>query len=371
MVHDHPDPLFCEYDLRSGLENQEREMQDAIERYPAEALTQEPEDQLVAHFIDRFGIDAPVLTEGAISVAAEETKVDVSGSFDRDTFGQSPYYVPGMRVTYHVPFVGEADLFKCVPSTHGFNPPRADIVSSELQFRYDRADAEVAATKTDFDAELQKVRLYLGWVSNDVRAFNASLPAKIRATVSERRGRLERAQAGLQALGLPVRQQTHATGASTKANTTHPAVGVAPAPAPPKPTYDVSLSFAGENRDYVERVAEVLKQADVTVFYDGFEKAVLWGKNLIDHLADIYQHRSRFVVMFISKYYVEKAFPTHERQQAQARALVAREEYILPARFDDTEVPGLPSTVAYADLRKVSSEELADLILVKLGRKRR
>src|SRR4029077_5783880 len=119
-----------------------------------------------------------------------------------------------------------------------------------------------------------------------------------------------------------------------------------------------------------ERVAEVLKHTSVNVFYDKFETATLWGKNLVDHLADIYQHRSRCVVMFISKAYVDKAFPTHERQHAQARALVANEEYILPARFDDTEVPGLAPTVAYADLRNLTPEQLGDLILDKLGRRR-
>ena len=46
---------------------------------------------------------------------------------------------------------------------------------------------------------------------------------------------------------------------------------------------------------------------DVSVFYDMFERADLWGKNLVDHLAGIYQKRSRYVVMFISRRYVEKA----------------------------------------------------------------
>jgi len=72
--------------------------------------------------------------------------------------------------------------------------------------------------------------------------------------------------------------------------------------------------------------------------------------------------------MFVSKAYVDKAFPRLERQHAQARALVAKEEYILPARFDDTEVPGLPPTIGYTDLRNTSADELVGLILRKLGR---
>ncbi len=132
--------------------------------------------------------------------------------------------------------------------------------------------------------------------------------------------------------------------------------------------YDVALSFAGEDREFVDQVAKLLRDAGVSVFYDGFEKAELWGKNLIDHLAEIYQHRSRYVVMFVSEHYVRKAWTRHERQHAQARSLVAKDDYILPARFDDTEVPGMTSTVGYIDLRTTSPSELMELIRRKIGR---
>ncbi len=36
--------------------------------------------------------------------------------------------------------------------------------------------------------------------------------------------------------------------------------------------YDVALSFAGEDRGYVEQVAKYLESNDVAVFYDGFEE---------------------------------------------------------------------------------------------------
>ena len=129
----------------------------------------------------------------------------------------------------------------------------------------------------------------------------------------------------------------------------------------------IALSFAGENRAYVEEVATGLRAAGVKVFYDAFESAELWGKNLIDHLADIYAN-ARYVVMFISREYVEKAWTTHERQHAQERALFAQEEYILPARFDDTDVPGMTKTVAFQDLRRTTPAQLVDLIIAKLRR---
>ena len=53
--------------------------------------------------------------------------------------------------------------------------------------------------------------------------------------------------------------------------------------------YDVALSFAGEDREYVEDVATFLKDVGIKVFYDKFEADNLWGKNLYDHLyASVY-----------------------------------------------------------------------------------
>ncbi len=132
--------------------------------------------------------------------------------------------------------------------------------------------------------------------------------------------------------------------------------------------YDVALSFAGEDRQYVERVASNLKERGINVFYDKFEEVEMWGKNLADHFSEVYASRSRFVVMFVSKHYAAKAWPNYERQQAQAKAIAQKNEFILPVRFDDTGIPGLPATVAYLDARSCTPDDIAKRILKKLGK---
>jgi hypothetical protein len=134
--------------------------------------------------------------------------------------------------------------------------------------------------------------------------------------------------------------------------------------------YDVAFSFAGEDRAFVGRVAQLLRDSGVRVFYDDYEKIDLWGKNLYTHLRDVYQHRAQYTVMFISERYARKLWTNHERESAQARAFEESSEYILPVRFDDTEVPGVLKTTGYLDLRHMEPEELADAILAKLGRSR-
>ena len=70
--------------------------------------------------------------------------------------------------------------------------------------------------------------------------------------------------------------------------------------------YDVTLSFAGEDRDYVEKIAFKLKDRGIKVFYDKCETGDLWGKDLYQHLNNIYKNKAEYCVVFISKYYKEK-----------------------------------------------------------------
>lgn len=132
--------------------------------------------------------------------------------------------------------------------------------------------------------------------------------------------------------------------------------------------YDVALSFAGEDRDCAAALADVLIQRGVNVFYDEYEKATLWGKDLYVYLSDLYQNQAHFCVMFLSKYYSEKLWTNHEREAAQARSFQENGEYILPIRLDDTKIPGILPTVGYLYWKNESLESIADAIVQKVQR---
>ena len=130
--------------------------------------------------------------------------------------------------------------------------------------------------------------------------------------------------------------------------------------------YEIALSFAGEDRSFVDAVANELRALGVKLFYDAFEQVDLLGKDLAAHFAVIYKERAHYCAMFISVHYARKAWPQFERQHAQARALVEKREYILPIRLDDAEVPGLPTTIAYMDARTKNPREVARILFEKI-----
>lgn len=70
--------------------------------------------------------------------------------------------------------------------------------------------------------------------------------------------------------------------------------------------------------------------------------------------------------MFISEEYVDGVWPTYERQIAIAKHVSQHGDYILPLRFDDSEVPGLPPNLHYVDARNRTTNQIIDLIVAKL-----
>lgn len=130
--------------------------------------------------------------------------------------------------------------------------------------------------------------------------------------------------------------------------------------------YQIALSFAGEDRAIAKELAQKSKDKGLSVFFDEYEQASLWGKNLYDHLQSVYRDKARFCIILISKFYAEKLWTRHELKQAQERAFTENKEYILPLRIDDTEISGISNTTAYLDMRNISIQEVVQLVIKKL-----
>ena len=131
--------------------------------------------------------------------------------------------------------------------------------------------------------------------------------------------------------------------------------------------FDIALSFAGEDREVVDVLAALLRERGVRVFYDKYEQAQLWGKDLYQHLSHVYKDAAQFCVVLISKNYAQKLWTKHELRQAQARAFSEGMEYILPLRLDNTPVPGILPTQGYVDLQRTPIQHVVNLILQKLS----
>jgi len=136
--------------------------------------------------------------------------------------------------------------------------------------------------------------------------------------------------------------------------------------------FEVAISFAGENREFAESIADGLKQNGVKVFYDNFYAADLWGEDLSVRLREIYHEQSRYCIMILTQPYVEKMWTNFERQQAIERLIEEKGNgYVLPVRLDGFagEVPGLSKNIGYLSVTSDNPELAVNRFLEKIGQK--
>lgn len=132
--------------------------------------------------------------------------------------------------------------------------------------------------------------------------------------------------------------------------------------------YDIAISFAGEQRKLAQSFATRLDASGYSVFYDEFEQAELWGRDLSLALGSVYEQDARFCLVIVSKEYVNKAWTNLERQNAISRFMRQHDNYILCLKTDGTSLPGLPGVIGYINLENTTQDEVFQLLLQKLGR---
>lgn len=130
--------------------------------------------------------------------------------------------------------------------------------------------------------------------------------------------------------------------------------------------FEVALSFAGEQRPFVREVANLLRGSGVSVFFDEFHQVGLWGRDLSTALGGIYGDQSRYIVIFVSREYLDKPWTEHERQHALAGRIRRMDSSVLPVLLDGSQLPGLPSSVAYLDAGSLTPADVASRVLQKL-----
>jgi uncharacterized protein YjbI with pentapeptide repeats len=128
--------------------------------------------------------------------------------------------------------------------------------------------------------------------------------------------------------------------------------------------YDFAISFADENREIARTLSEALRKEGARIFYDDDFKPDLLGKNLRKEFKKIYSKKTQYLVVIISRYYPLKDWSQFEFEVGKKEAKKRKVEFILPIRLDSTMIVGLPSTLAYLDLRKNGNIEQAARILI-------
>ncbi len=125
--------------------------------------------------------------------------------------------------------------------------------------------------------------------------------------------------------------------------------------------YDIAVSFAAEQRDYVERTVASAKALGLAVFYDRDMTHQWWGRNFVTEQRRVYGQRTLHFVPFISTEYLARQYPRDEFSYAMLAAVRRGDDYILPVLVGDVTPPEemLHPHIGYLRAEDVTPEKLA------------
>ena len=165
-------------------------------------------DDLCNYLENEYRLNPVLLHKDKIYIKEHgETKVDVRYDVNRFIRDKSkPFYVKGTIITFAIPFEGDKIFFFCQGSTFTTVLPRAQISETEVLITYNEPNPEPERIKKDFEGRVAHIEQYLGYLINDITAFNNGLRASGKALVEARRARLLKDQGIVSSLGYPIKE---------------------------------------------------------------------------------------------------------------------------------------------------------------------
>jgi hypothetical protein len=252
------DYLFREYDFGATIAATQRALIQDVEGAAEDYALNVDTDEWVAFLVEKHEIVVPTLLRDRASFEdGGQIDYDVTGDPDRDVRPGGRITVPGRRMTLHVPFEGEAVIFKMHASSWNSNPPSAEIHGTEVV----RAWEYRSEHRPDLDAQaeslMNSIDIYLGYARSDADGHNNQLEGLARRTIEARRKRLLEDRAHLATLKIPIRERGDAPKTFVVDQVRRQRGPAASSPAASPPTVpDPTLSEA-----IYEHVLDVLRKA--------------------------------------------------------------------------------------------------------------
>jgi len=104
-------------------------------------------------------------------------------------------------------------------------------------------------------------------------------------------------------------------------------------------TFDIAISFAGENREVAEEIAYTLRLLDYEVFYDRLYEDNYLGSSWGKEFERIFTSDSKYVICLLDVNHKNKIWPTFERECFSEKV---QSNEVIPIFLDDTKFVGIP-----------------------------
>ena len=240
-----PDELFRKYALSEIIANQGHALANDINSLGENEVMSTSQEDMVTYLVEKHGINPLAIDEPSIQMDYSEVQLDVSRHHEYPILAfTGPRHVTGTRLTFYVPFTGDADLFHCRPSRRRMSLPTPSVGSTELVFTYETTQDRASGINDTFKEELDQTQIHAARVNEEIKGFNDTLPERARQLLKARREKLLQDRNLVESIGFPIRRRQNPPSTfvvpDVKRRITPPKPVASSASFSPEPTLDMN-----------------------------------------------------------------------------------------------------------------------------------
>ena len=138
--------LFCDYDLRSVIENQYKKLNHRVEKYTNDEIMANDLEILADNCFEEFKISSVEIGEEEFSKRniVQQKIQKFNEPLFRNIHQKEYVEVDGIVAKFHFPYTGEDDLFKCRASTYSLSGyPEIELSKGFIVFTYQKTLSEM------------------------------------------------------------------------------------------------------------------------------------------------------------------------------------------------------------------------------------
>lgn len=345
--------IFNGYDLEQILQVKNKKLQKEIE---AEGISDiEDEDSYIESKIKEYSISPLVFYPNRLTVKVKELPIP-SNYFPSTYWVDEGHSYNKPVLTYYLPFDGNPDLFGGKPSTRILRSEKVFIEGNNLGFEIINFNNDVTEINSQKDDVINFIINQSKHVNDEVNRYNEGLRQFVKESIERVRDKNKASADLLSQLGTPVRTETIPAMKSEKIRPNGDATAAY--------SYDVFVSHASEDKDFVEQLVGKLQGAGIKVWYDGH--VLDWGDDLRSTI-DSGLSRSRYSIVVFSKSFLgRKRWTEHELNGLFALERNG-EKKILPIWHNISQEDLVAYSPAFADrLAKRSDQDSTEDIVQSL-----
>lgn len=121
--------------------------------------------------------------------------------------------------------------------------------------------------------------------------------------------------------------------------------------------YDLALSYASEQKDYVSSVYKLLKLKGLSVYFAPAYQEELTGIDMTEEFYSIFHDQCLFIAAFVSNEYLQKKRPMAEAAIGQMRSREEKRNCLIPVYWGDTRLPDFDP-----DINFLSADKPAEMV---------